>query len=82
MCYLYQNLRRGSLDGQFLVNECYSRVFSLSESEEGNFGLYVVKETGETRRIGEAEFPLLLRYTKKHETVFLSFIFTFQLSLL
>jgi hypothetical protein len=35
---------------------------SFSESEEGNFGLYVGKETGETRRIGEAEFPLLLRY--------------------
>jgi hypothetical protein len=44
-----------------------SRYFNIwtgtsSESEEGNFGLYVVKETGETRRIGETEFPLLLRW--------------------
>ena len=27
-----------------------------------NFGLYVVKETGETRLLADSEFPLLLRF--------------------
>jgi len=31
------------------------------ESEAGNFGLYVVKESGETRLITDEEYPLLLR---------------------
>merc|ERR1719444_541159 len=31
------------------------------ESEVTNFGLYVVKETGETRLLADSEFPLLLR---------------------
>jgi hypothetical protein len=68
---LFQNLRRVTSERLYVVNECYICVFSLSESEEGNFGLYVVKETGETRRIGEAEFPLLLRYrTQKTSNCF------------
>ena len=31
------------------------------ESEAANFGLYVVKESGETRLLTDNEFPLLLR---------------------
>ncbi len=66
-----KNLSRGISDERREV--FCSHVFFLSESEEGNFGLYVVKETGETRRIGESEFPLLLRYryrTQKHQIIF------------
>jgi hypothetical protein len=59
-CVLFVRIMSGT--SEELHVECYSHVFSLSESDEGNFGLYVVKETGETRRIGESEFPLLLRY--------------------
>ena len=37
----------------------------IVESEAADFGLYVVKETGERRLVTDSEHPLLLRYRQK-----------------
>ncbi len=34
----------------------------INKIQVTNFGLYVVKETGETRLLADSEFPLLLRF--------------------